>query len=146
MEEGDAEKPNSLLDHLLEGLITAMSASFSIPTRSGRPALMLGESVPLVASEYQASLLTSATGTRLFETILRVAPPDVFQAVWSTYFEGKIGKLAAHPMANFVVARGVSRLDKAGVERVVMECRSVSGGKALISESRLNLMARAVQS
>lgn len=37
-------------------------------------------------------------------------------------------------MANFVVARGVGRLGKEGIEKVVGECRSVSGGKALISE------------
>ena len=36
-------------------------------------------------------------------------------------------------MSNFVVAKGVERLDKEGVERVVGECKAVSGGRQMIS-------------
>jgi hypothetical protein len=57
----------------------------------------------------------------------------VFEAIWSLYFQGKIGKLAGHPYANFVVARGVERLEKEEIEEVVRECKAVSGGKVLIS-------------
>jgi hypothetical protein len=38
-------------------------------------------------------------------------------------------------MSNFVVAKGVERLDKEGVERVVGECKAVQGGRGMISES-----------
>jgi len=37
-------------------------------------------------------------------------------------------------MSNFVVAKGVERLDKDGVERVVGECKAVQGGRGMISE------------
>jgi len=37
-------------------------------------------------------------------------------------------------MSNFVVAKGVERLDKEGVERVVGECKAVQGGRGMISE------------
>jgi hypothetical protein len=38
-------------------------------------------------------------------------------------------------MSNFVVAKGVERLDKDGVERVVAECKAVQGGRGMISKS-----------
>jgi len=38
-------------------------------------------------------------------------------------------------MSNFVVAKGVERLDKEGVERVVGECKAVQGGRGMISKS-----------
>jgi nucleolar protein 9 len=62
----------------------------------------------------------------------------VFGKLWSTYFEGKIGKLAIHPMSNYVVAKGVERLDKDGLERAVGECKAVSGGRGMISELLLH--------
>jgi nucleolar protein 9 len=62
----------------------------------------------------------------------------VFNKLWATYFEGKIGKLAIHPMSNYVVAKGVERLDKDGLERAVGECKAVSGGRGMISELLLH--------
>lgn len=82
---------------------------------------------------YLTSLLTTLTGTHLLEAILIHSPKSVFEAIWSAYFQVNIGELATHPFANFVVARGVSRLDAAGVEGVVEECNSLSGGRGLIS-------------
>lgn len=47
---------------------------------------------------------------------------------------GKVGKLAAHPTANYVVARAVGRMGVAEIEGVVKECKAVAGGKGMISE------------
>ena len=91
------------------------------------------KTLPYEPQPYPISLLTSSTGTRLFESLLLSPPIPIFHKIWSTYFEGKIGKLAIHPMSNFVVAKGVERLDKDGVERVVGECKAVSGGRQMIS-------------
>ncbi|ORY23216.1 armadillo-type protein [Naematelia encephala] len=115
VEEGESTKPDSILDHLTEGLVTNLKSSPS-------------------PQPYPTNLLTTQTGTRLFETTLRVVPQPIFEKVWELYFVGKTGKLAGHPYANFVVAKGVSRLEKDGIEAVVKECRSVSGGRGLISE------------
>lgn len=82
---------------------------------------------------YLVSLLTLSTGTRLCETILLHSPQPVFEQIWSVYFEKQIGKLAIHPMSNFVVAKGVERLGVEGIERVVSECKAVSGGRGIIS-------------
>lgn len=88
---------------------------------------------PPTPKEYLATLLTTQSGTRLLETILVVSPLAVFQSMWTLYFVGKIGKFAGHPYANFVVAKGVARLDVEGVENVVKECRAVAGARGLIS-------------
>lgn len=122
VEDGDGEREGSLSDHLTEGLVSALQNG-SISKLETQPFLL--------------TLQSSPTGTRLFETLLRVSPPNVFSALWTTYFVGKIGKLAAHPFANFVVAKGVSRLDQLGLENVIRECAAVSGGRGLISESSL---------
>jgi len=77
------------------------------------------------------------------EAILLHAPPAIFSSIWSTYFQGKIGKLATHPFANFVVAKAVLRLDEGGIEEVVRECKSLSGGRSLISRLLIGWSTRA---
>lgn len=39
-----------------------------------------------------------------------------------------------HPFANFVVAKGVVRLSTGAMDVVVRECKSISGGRGLISK------------
>lgn len=85
-------------------------------------------------TDYVLSLLQDSTGSHLLQSILTLSPSSIFSAIWQTYFVGKIGKLAGHPVANFVVASGVSRLDAEGIEVVIKECTDF-GAKALISES-----------
>ena len=91
---------------------------------------------PANPQEYLNSLIANPTGTHLFEAILLHSPFPIFNVIWCTYFRGKISKLALHPYANFVVARGVSRLDRDGIQNVVAECASLSGGQGFISAFR----------
>lgn len=116
-EDNEVEQANSLFDHISEGLVTAH----------------LAQETP-IAQPFLTSLVGSQTGTRLYEAMLVHCPAHLFNVLWRTYFEGKIGKLAGHPYANFVVAKACSRLDADGVRAVVHECRAVAGGRALISE------------
>jgi len=120
---------------LTEGLVTCQRTSVPshLPQSHDLRADPIVKSLPYEPQPYPISLLTSSTGTRLFESLLLSPPIPIFQKIWSVYFEGKIGKLAIHPMSNFVVAKGVERLDKDGVERVVGECKAVSGGRQMIS-------------
>jgi nucleolar protein 9 len=53
--------------------------------------------------------------------------------MWELYFKGKIGKMASHPIGNFVTAAGIKRLDDAGIENVVTELQAV-GTSNLTSE------------
>jgi nucleolar protein 9 len=83
---------------------------------------------------YPPSLLATPVGTHTLEAIIRLSPKKIFEYIWHLYFEGKVGRLAGHPFANFAVSRGVGRLDEQGVREVVRECRAVAGGRGLISE------------
>ncbi|ORX36012.1 armadillo-type protein, partial [Kockovaella imperatae] len=122
LEVGDGAAEGSLLDHLTEGLVSDLANG------SARP------------KEYPASLLSFPIGSHLFEKILSVAPEPIFQELWRLYFHGKIGKLAIHPFANFVVASGVARLDADGILSVVKECKSVNGGRSLIKTARTSVL------
>ena len=95
--------------------------------------------------DYPATLLTSATGTRLLETVFAVAPQSVFDRLWAEFLVGKIGKFAGHPYANFAVAKGVSRLDEEGLENVVKECKAVTGGRGLIKTARTSVLLALVE-
>ncbi|EAL21763.1 hypothetical protein CNBC4650 [Cryptococcus deneoformans B-3501A] len=119
VDEGDAEKQGSLFDVLTEGIVTQICSN--------------DQSV-FEARPYLLSLITTQTGTRLSECILSLAPQKVFDAIWSTYFEGKLGKLAGHPYANFVVAKGVSRLELGKIEKLIEEVLGNSGGRGLIKQ------------
>lgn len=119
-EDGDSEKEGSLLDIITEGLAS------NPKDREQKP--------------YLSSLLVSPTGTRLFEAVLAVSPKKIFKAVWKTYFRKKLGKLASHPYANFVVAKGVSCMSADGLSEAIAEVQSVAGGKALIKTARTSVL------
>lgn len=124
VDEEDAEKQGSLFDVLTEGMVTHICSN--------------NQSV-FEARPYLLSLITSQTGTRLSESILSLAPKKVFDAIWSTYFVGKLSKLAGHPYANFVVAKGVSRLELGDIGKLIEEVLGNSGGRGLISKCLLCL-------
>ncbi|WRT64203.1 uncharacterized protein IL334_001132 [Kwoniella shivajii] len=125
LEDGEVEKEGSLFDIITEGLISQLKKS--------------PESIP-EAQPYLSTLLLTQTGTRLFESLLTLSPPSIFNALWKAYFVGKLGKLAGHPYANFVVAKGVSRLDKARIEDLVGEVKGNSGGRGLIKAARTSVL------
>ncbi|CAD6571315.1 MAG: Nucleolar protein 9 [Tremellales sp. Tagirdzhanova-0007] len=125
VEQGEAGDEGSLLDHLTQGLVSHLKVS---PTSPANP------------QEYLNSLIANPTGTHLFEAILLHSPFPIFNVIWCTYFRGKISKLALHPYANFVVARGVSRLDRDGIQNVVAECASLSGGQGFIKTARTSVL------
>ncbi|WVQ62132.1 uncharacterized protein L199_000270 [Kwoniella botswanensis] len=125
VEDGDAEKEGSLFDIITEGLITQIKQSPNTKPE---------------AQPYLSTLLQTQTGTRLFESLLSLAPETVFKALWSAYFVGKLGKLAGHPYANFVTAKGVSRLDKEGIEGLIVEVKGNSGGRGLIKAARTSVL------
>lgn len=81
-------------------------------------------------SDYLNALLRDTTSSHLFESIISYLPSHVFPALWSTYFEGRLGRLAAHPVANFVVAKALSRVD---AEQLSTACAELKGlGSRLI--------------
>lgn len=131
--EDGASGTGSLLDILTEGLVTSVEA------RKG------GDKTKPTPQPYLSAQLVSVTGTRLFEALLKLSPKRVFKALWKTYFVSKLGKLAVHPYANYVVAAGVARLDGAALQSAIGEIQSVSGGRGLIKTGRTSVLLALAQ-
>lgn len=63
------------------------------------------------ASDFVAALLRDPTASHLLEALVHCVPEKAFRSLWSTYFQGSILRLAVHPVANFVVAKALERLN-----------------------------------
>jgi nucleolar protein 9 len=110
-----SNEPGSLMDIVMMGMITTCSmfhAQFwffglSLNQYSGKDRLAKFEE-----SDYVGTLLRDTNSSRLLEIITTRCPDDAFEALWKTYFKGKLPRLAAHPAANFVVAKAIERLSE----------------------------------
>ncbi|BEI83685.1 hypothetical protein CcaverHIS002_0402890 [Cutaneotrichosporon cavernicola] len=126
--EDGAVAQGSLFDILTEGLVTAVE--------SKKESKKEGKKEKITPQPYLSAQVVSQTGTRLLEALLTLAPKRVFKALWKTYFVGKLGKLAAHPYANYAVAAGIGRLDASGVKVAISEIQGTSGGRGLVKTGR----------
>ncbi|KAI0829359.1 ARM repeat-containing protein [Trametes gibbosa] len=109
---GKADTPGSITDHVLVGLITLVHED---------PDAAAPE------SDYLMTLLRDPTASHLLETLVSRAPTRAFDSLWKTYFVGKLSRLAAHPVANFVVAKAFERSNAEQVEAAVQELQSAAG-------------------
>ncbi|KAG1739843.1 armadillo-type protein [Suillus paluster] len=73
------------------------------------------------ASDYLVTLLRDPTSSHLLETMVSRCPDPAFTILWTTYFQGKLARLATHPVANFVVAKAAERLNPAQLEAALDE-------------------------
>lgn len=87
---------------------------------------MEDESAPHEPSDYVGTLLRDPTSSHLLETLVRRLPKEAFDVVWLTYLEGKLTRLAVHPVANFVVARALERVSEEQLAKACEELRLVS--------------------
>lgn len=111
-ENNESAAPGSLMDRILMGLVTQLDQS---------------PSIPLPRSDYIETLLRDPTSSHLVEALLLHAPQRIFAAIWATYVQGRVAKLATHPVSNYVVAKGIERLDGEGLAEVVKEMGSAFG-------------------
>lgn len=65
-----------------------------------------------MASDFLGTLLRDATSSHLLETLVTKSTPQIFSLLWSTYFQQQLPRLSVHPVANFVVARALSRINE----------------------------------
>ena len=68
--------------------------------------------------------------------MLRVASLDVFNWLWTHYFTERINRLATHPVANFVLAKAIERLDAAQMTQVIQELAADKTARQLIGRLR----------
>lgn len=132
---GEADEPGSLLDACLCGLV-ANSSRLLEPSASSSAA-----SLPEQRQDYVEHLLRDQAGSHLLEAVLLHAPVRIFDLVWSTYFAGRLGKLAVHPVANYVVAKGVRRLNDDQLGKLLDE--SADWSRA-VKRSRLGVISAVV--
>lgn len=77
------------------------------------------------ASDYVGTLLRDPTSSHLLETIVFRSPDRAYNVIWQTYFRGKLSRLAVHPVANFVVAKVLLRMDPRQLEEACGELGAV---------------------
>jgi nucleolar protein 9 len=77
-------------------------------------------------SDYVGTLLRDPTSSHLLETLVRRLPKKAFDTVWTIYFEGKLARLAVHPVSNFVVAKALERVSVEQLGQACDELKSVS--------------------
>lgn len=80
-------------------------------------------------SDYLNTLLRDPTSSHLLETIVARSPDTAFSALWTTYFQGKLIRLSAHPVANFVVAKA---LERASPQQLADACSELHGSSGKI--------------
>lgn len=82
---------------------------------------------PHPPSDYVGTLLRDPTSSHLLETLVRRLPEGAFDAVWATYLAGKLGRLAVHPVANFVVAKALERVNERRLQQACEELEGAAG-------------------
>ncbi|GAA5879418.1 hypothetical protein JCM8547_005421 [Rhodosporidiobolus lusitaniae] len=76
--------------------------------------------------EYLAGLLRHPASSPTFEVVLQLAPPEIFAPLWNGFFAGKVHRLAANAVANFVVAVGIARVGEEEMRALVSELSAVA--------------------
>ncbi|KAJ7672874.1 ARM repeat-containing protein [Mycena rosella] len=121
------EDADSLMDRVLVGLI---SSSREDPT--GTPPV----------SDYLNTLLRDPTSSHLLETVVARCPEPAFCILWATYLKGNLPRIAAHPVANFVLAKALERVNAAQLAEACAELQNVWG--KLIQTSRTGVLRAAI--
>ncbi|GAA5824341.1 hypothetical protein JCM3770_001813 [Rhodotorula araucariae] len=111
--------PGGWADRILCGLVGEVAAG----TEGGDAAASANQDL---REEYLAGLLRHPASSPTFEMLLQLAPKPVFDALWQAFFVGKVHRLAANAVANFVVAVGVSRLDERQLKDLVDELKGIA--------------------
>ncbi|KAJ7477142.1 armadillo-type protein [Mycena galericulata] len=121
------EDSDSLMDRVLVGLI---SSSRDDPT--GTPPV----------SDYLNTLLRDPTSSHLLETIISRCPGPAFSLLWTTYFKSNLPRIASHPVANFVLAKTLDRVDVAQLTEACIELQNTWG--KTIQTSRTGVLRAAI--
>ncbi|KAG2053480.1 ARM repeat-containing protein [Suillus hirtellus] len=108
-DHGESSLPGSLMDHVLVGIITLCHRKSDEQPE---------------ASDYLVTLLRDPTSSHLLETMVSRCPDPAFTILWATYFQGKLTRLATHPVANFVVAKAAERLNPTQLKGALEELES----------------------
>ncbi|RKP40348.1 armadillo-type protein [Dimargaris cristalligena] len=97
-EQGDIEYEGSLIDVLLHGMVGAGDNSGS------------SDSVAISGSESLQQVVKDPVGSHVFEVLMALVSPALFQKIYVQVFRGHLAALSLHPSANFVVQRFLAEI------------------------------------
>lgn len=125
-DQGMADEPGSLMDKVMVGIISACRKFLKSPyyvlylvtATDENPTVIIEE------SDYLGTLLRDQTSSHLLEIIVLRCPDNAFKLLWSTYFKGKLARLSAHPVANFVLAKALERVS---LDQLSEACTELDG-------------------
>ncbi|KAJ7229049.1 armadillo-type protein [Mycena pura] len=126
-EQQMAQDTDSLMDRVSVGLV-----SFSRDNPTGT----------FPASDYFTTLLRDPISSHLLETIVCKCPDAAFSILWATYFKGSLPRIALHPVANFVLAKALERVDVAQLTDICVELHNTWG--KMIQTSRTGVLRAVV--
>lgn len=89
-------------------------------------------------SDYIETLLRSNISSHVLEKLVSLCPEPIFDLLFKVYFVGRMGRLAGHPVANFVCARAVERANEEQTQIVVDEIPDALEG--IIENSRTGVL------
>ncbi|KAJ7162618.1 armadillo-type protein [Mycena crocata] len=121
------EDADSLMDRVLVGLISSSRDNST-------------ETLPV--SDYLNTLLRDPTSSHLLETTVARCPEPAFALLWVTYFKGNLPRIASHPVANFVLAKALERVDVSQLNETCIELQNVWG--KMIQTSRTGVLRAAI--
>ncbi|KAK7471121.1 Nucleolar protein 9 [Stygiomarasmius scandens] len=120
--QGMSDQSKSLMDRITMGVISA--------------SLDDADSVP--PSDYLGTLFRDPTSSHLLEVIVSRAPDKPFSLIWNTYMKGKLARLGAHPVANFVIAKALERANTLQLEDAYDELKD--SWEKIINSSRSGVL------
>ncbi|CAO1625738.1 unnamed protein product [Sympodiomycopsis kandeliae] len=117
-QSGETNRPNSLADIVLEGMISDPTSTQS--------------------ADGVETLLRHPSGSHALESILSYAPPDLADRFLSIYAKGKMTRLGSHPVANFVLAKTMKRASAEAVKEAIADVKE-SGGSKMVKDAKTSL-------
>jgi nucleolar protein 9 len=143
--EADQDMVNesgSLMDRVTAGLITTCRECSSVHPLFIVTHLVIQVQDPTAnveESDFLGVLLRDTNASHLLEIVVSRCPQDAFDAVWKTYFKGKLARLAHHPVANFVLAKAIDRVSEDQLSEIFEELPDA--WQKLISEAGQLILA-----
>ncbi|KAF5357660.1 hypothetical protein D9758_007464 [Tetrapyrgos nigripes] len=105
--QGMADEPKSLMDRITMGAISAANEGAE----------------EIVPSDYLGTLFRDPTSSHLLEIIVTRSSDKAFSLIWNAYMKGRLARLGAHPVANFVVAKALERASAVQLEDACEELK-----------------------
>lgn len=111
------DRPGSLLDWLLPGVVSGQGEDDFPSEISGVTALRSGGVNPI--EDHFETLARDSAGSHLIEMVITEVPETIRFQIWRLYVSPLLGTLIEDPVANFVVAKAIEKVDRKQLKDIV---------------------------